>query len=85
MPGLSGLELQDWLIKRGFSTSFVLVTAFPDERCYRRALDAGAVGCLTKPFEEDSLVRCLTAAVGRTNASAGLQPVQAVTPPSSRG
>jgi len=67
MPGLNGLELQDRLVDEGRSVSFILVTAFPDDQCRRRALAAGAAGFLTKPFDDKALLRCLTAAVGHAN------------------
>ena len=67
MSGLSGLELQGWLIKRGHRISFILVTGYPDEGCRTRALSAGAVGFLTKPVDDESLMRCLIAAVGPPN------------------
>jgi FixJ family two-component response regulator len=67
MPGLSGLDLQDRLANQGHCISFILVTAFPDDQCRTRALAAGAAGFLTKPFDGESLLRCLTAAVGHVN------------------
>jgi CheY-like chemotaxis protein len=42
----------------------ILVTAYPDDKSRARALDAGAYGFLTKPFDEKCLMQCLTAAVG---------------------
>jgi FixJ family two-component response regulator len=62
MPGLNGLDLQDYLAKRGRKTPVILVTAFPDEKKRALAFSAGAYGFLTKPFDEKSLVGCLTAA-----------------------
>ena len=67
MSGLSGLDLQGWLMKRGHRISFILVTGYPDEVCRTRALSAGAVGFLTKPVDDESLMRCLIAAVGPPN------------------
>ena len=63
MPGLSGIELQRELIARGNDTPMIFVTAFPDERTRRRALDAGAIGFLSKPFDEERLIECLQAAL----------------------
>ena len=37
----------------------VMITAFPNETHRKRALDGGAVGFLSKPFDEASLIRCL--------------------------
>jgi tungstate transport system substrate-binding protein len=67
MPGLSGLELQEALRLQGYHTPVILITAFPNEKHRTRALDNGAVGFLSKPFEEVSLIKCLTAAIRAFN------------------
>jgi FixJ family two-component response regulator len=64
MPGLSGAELQRLLIARGLNTPMIFVTAFPEEGVRARVLDAGAVGFLGKPFDEDNLIDCLRIALG---------------------
>jgi len=63
MPGLSGLELQRELRNRGCRIPIIFVTAYPNEQQMRRALDAGAVGFLSKPFSEQSLLDCLALAL----------------------
>jgi len=63
MPGLSGLELQEALRSKGYHTPVILITAFPDEKHRARAFDNGAVGFLSKPFDEASLIKCLTVAI----------------------
>jgi tungstate transport system substrate-binding protein len=63
MPGLSGLELQEALRSQGYHTPVILITAFPNEQHRTRALDNGAVGFLSKPFDEASLIKCLSAAI----------------------
>ena len=63
MPGMSGLDLQIRLRDGGFDTPIIFVSAFPEERYRTRALDAGAVAFLSKPFEERSLVECINAAL----------------------
>jgi FixJ family two-component response regulator len=67
MPGLSGLELQQELQAQGYRTPVILITAFPSEQQRTRALGAGAVGFLGKPFEENSLIECLTTALDRAD------------------
>ena len=64
MPGLSGAELQSLLIAQGVNTPIIFITAFPEESLRRRALDAGAVGFLSKPFDEGRLINCLKTALG---------------------
>jgi FixJ family two-component response regulator len=63
MPGMSGFDLQIRLRDDGFDTPIIFVSAFPEERYRTRALDAGAVAFLSKPFEERSLVECINAAL----------------------
>jgi tungstate transport system substrate-binding protein len=70
MPGLSGLELQEALRSQGHHTPVILITAFPNEKHRTRALDNGAVGFLSKPFDEASLIKCLTAAIAASARAA---------------
>ena len=59
MPGLSGIDLQRRLIADGHRMPIIFITAFPDDRARARALGAGAIGYLTKPYREESLIECL--------------------------
>lgn len=68
MPGMGGIELQAWLLSRGGDVPFVFMTAFPDESCRARAIDAGAICFLTKPFDGEALARCIEAALRRPPA-----------------
>ena len=63
MPGLSGLDLQSRIIAEGQRIPVIFITAFPEERFRRRAMNAGAVGFLSKPFDEESLIRYLETAL----------------------
>jgi len=63
MPGLSGLELQEALRSRGHCTPVILITAYPNESRRNRAIAGGAIGFLSKPFDEASLIECLAATV----------------------
>lgn len=71
MPGLSGVDLQSRLIAQGNRTPIIFVSAFSDERTRARALKAGAIGFLSKPFNEERLIEYLHAAL------ADMEPVQA--------
>ena len=68
MPGMSGVDLQSRLIENGNRTPIIFVTATPDERTRERALSAGALGFLTKPFSVESLITCLDRATGKHNS-----------------
>jgi FixJ family two-component response regulator len=63
MPGMGGIELQGHLIKNGHRLPFIFMTAFPEERARISAVEAGAVGFLTKPFSQQSLIDCLNTAL----------------------
>ena len=71
MPGMSGLDLLTHMRSRGNNVPFIFITAFPDESVRARALKAGAICFLAKPFAGPSLIRCLEAALnqGRGGAS----------------
>jgi len=56
MPGMSGLELQTALKVGGWSVPIIFITAYADETVRRRALKAGALELLAKPFDEDALI-----------------------------
>lgn len=56
MPGMSGLELHRSLVEAGTPTPTILITAFPNDIDKARALQAGVVGYLTKPFNETELL-----------------------------
>ena len=63
MPGLDGIELQQSLLAQGRHIPIIFVTAFPEERMRARAMDAGALGFLGKPFESSTLVELIDQAV----------------------
>ena len=63
MPGLSGVELQNHLISRGSAIPVIFVTAFPEQRIEARVLQAGAIGFLSKPFDDETLIECLNRAL----------------------
>jgi FixJ family two-component response regulator len=70
MPGLSGLELLEALRSQGCRIPVILITAYPNEKHRKRALDGGAIGFLSKPFDEESLIKCLTAAISSRSSNA---------------
>ena len=63
MPGLSGAELQSELIARGSWMPIIFISAFAEERIRRRVLQAGAIGFLSKPFDESRLLECVEQAL----------------------
>jgi FixJ family two-component response regulator len=64
MPGMSGLDLYNRLVTSGEPIPTILITAYPDESAKARALQAGVVCYLTKPFTEEELLSCISAVLG---------------------
>jgi len=63
MPGMTGPELYERLTASGQPIPTILITAYPDERVKARALQAGVMCYLTKPFGENDLLACLQSAL----------------------
>lgn len=66
MPGMSGVELHRQLVSSGNRIPVILITAYPDNATRTRALQAGAIAYLAKPFNDDDLLECINAALGQT-------------------
>jgi FixJ family two-component response regulator len=62
LTGMSGLELQRELNRRTVVPPIVMMTAFEDPELRRRALDAGAVAFLKKPFDDSVLLDAVSKA-----------------------
>jgi FixJ family two-component response regulator len=63
MSVMSGLELLTVMRSQGHRAPFIFITAFPDESARARALKAGAVCFLAKPFAGPALINCLDTAL----------------------
>ncbi len=64
MPGMSGPDLQQELVRRRHEIPIIFITAHRDETARQRVLAHGAVACLFKPFSETALEEALHAALG---------------------
>jgi len=64
MPGMSGLELQAELAARSLRLPIVFITAHGDDEAQRRALQAGAIAFLQKPFDDEALLGSIRAVTG---------------------
>jgi FixJ family two-component response regulator len=64
LPGTSGLELQQQLIA-GEALPIIFVTGHGDIPSSVRAMKAGAVEFLSKPFDEQELLQAIDAAIAR--------------------
>jgi FixJ family two-component response regulator len=63
MPGMSGPELQQELMRRREEIPIVFITARGDDSVRPRLLAEGAVECLFKPFSDTALLDALNAAL----------------------
>jgi FixJ family two-component response regulator len=69
LPGLSGLELQAQLADAGTDIPIVFVSGYADIPMASRAMKAGAVDFLTKPFRDQDLLDAVSVAIDRNRAS----------------
>ena len=63
MPGRSGLDLQDHLNAVGARLPIVFITGFADVPITVRAMKAGAIDVLSKPFREQELLDAVQRAI----------------------
>jgi FixJ family two-component response regulator len=65
MPQMSGLEMHGRLVESGTPIPTILITAYPEDSVRIRALEAGIIGYLTKPFSKNNLLACIHSALDR--------------------
>ena len=65
MPGLSGLDLQKRMAEVGLEVPIVFLTGHGNIPASVKAMKAGAVEFLTKPFDEEKLVQAIEEAIER--------------------
>src|SRR5262245_20379270 len=66
MPGMNGLEVQEQLAGRSSRLPIVFITAHDELGVRERALSAGALAFLRKPFNDALFIKTLTAALKGT-------------------
>src|SRR5271165_5998087 len=59
LPGLTGLDLQQELARSGLQVPIIFLTGHGDISMSVRALKAGAVDFLTKPFDDEDLLNAI--------------------------
>lgn len=62
LPGISGLDFQEELKRRGSQMPIVFMTGFGDIPMSVRAMKAGAIDFLTKPFRDQDILDAVAAA-----------------------
>jgi FixJ family two-component response regulator len=65
MPKLSGLELQDRLVENGISFPIIFITGHGTVPTSVRALKAGAMDFLQKPFKDSELLHAVSRGIER--------------------
>lgn len=65
LPGISGLDFQAQLAKHGILLPIVFMTGHGDIPMSVRAMKAGAVDFLAKPFRDQDMLDAVTAAIER--------------------
>lgn len=63
MPGMSGLDLQKELKRRGQTIPIIFITGQKDEETRKQAFRQGAVKFLYKPFSDGDLLDAVNAAL----------------------
>ncbi|MEA2862277.1 MAG: hypothetical protein QOC84_233 [Bradyrhizobium sp.] len=63
MPAMSGLDLLTHMRAKGYPAPFIFITAFPEDSLRARAMKAGAICFLAKPFAGPVLVNCIETAL----------------------
>lgn len=59
MKGLTGLELQAELTRRGIALPIIFITGYMDEQIYTDVMKAGAFNFLQKPFSNEDLLESI--------------------------
>jgi FixJ family two-component response regulator len=71
MPGMNGLQLQSQLAATGSRIPIIFITAHDDKESRRRAMQAGAIAFLGKPFTDEQLLQCIRSALHEFNGELG--------------
>lgn len=74
MPGMTGIQLQEELVRRGIPLPVVVITGHADVPMAVAALKAGAVDFIEKPFRDEVLIAAVADALGRARHAAADRP-----------
>ena len=69
MPKMNGLDLHNKLSRTGKAIPTVMITAYPSDDVRARALQAGIICFLPKPFDESDLQNCIQTALDRAKGN----------------
>jgi FixJ family two-component response regulator len=71
LPDLNGLDLQERVAVERMDMPIIFITGYGDVPMTVRAMKAGAVEFLTKPFSDDALLNAIRQAIERSQAALG--------------
>lgn len=63
LPGMSGLELERELVRRGYTIPTIFITGRGERSIPRRVLQERGITCLFKPFSAQDLLTAIDAAL----------------------
>jgi FixJ family two-component response regulator len=63
MPNMTGIELHKHLVDSGRAIPTILITAYPDESTRADAMADGVICYLSKPCDENLLIKCVRSAL----------------------
>ena len=66
MPGMNGIDLQRQIVAANWRIPIIFITSHADDDARARALKAGAVAFLYKPFREEELLNAIDAALNHS-------------------
>ncbi|PKO36153.1 MAG: DNA-binding response regulator [Betaproteobacteria bacterium HGW-Betaproteobacteria-6] len=69
MPGLDGLALQERIAELGVEIPIIFITGHGDVPLAVRAMKAGAIDFLNKPFDDTDLLDAISVALSRVSAA----------------
>ena len=69
MPGLSGFDVFDKLTNEGSPLSVIFITAYDEGGESAKAIKAGAIAFIQKPFDDKELLEALAVALERTESN----------------
>ncbi len=77
MPEMDGLELQRHLVERAFNFPLIVITGHGDVPLAVRAMKAGAIDFIEKPFSAEAIVASVDAALARLTVAGEEDPLVA--------
>ena len=73
MPGMSGLELQEYLTSHQIAIPVIIITGHADVPMAVRAMKSGAVDFIEKPFNDELLLESIRHAMALDETQRGMQ------------